>query len=283
MQISKKFKIGLFKFEIEYPDDIKIPPNFLLFEDKNVISEYKYKIVIANSLKEPKGKIIAKRQDITIYRINELESRLLGVKGQSDYYASYTEIDDKSAQIVLVKNKINNLNIDPIFSSLLSLERRMLKHKSLILHCAYLEHQGSAILFSAPSETGKSTQANLWERYEQGKTINGDRGLLQKVNDEWFVGGWPVCGTSNICQNITLPVKAIVMLSQDTTNHIVQLKGIKALQQLYSQITINYWDRDTVNKALDLIEDIVTKIPIYHLSCDISEEAVKCLKSKIQI
>ncbi|WP_370839368.1 hypothetical protein [Intestinibacter bartlettii] len=32
------------------------------------------------------------------------------------------------------------------------------------------------ILFSAPSGTGKSTQADLWEKYENAEIINGDRG-----------------------------------------------------------------------------------------------------------
>lgn len=282
MLISKKFKIGLFAFEIEYTNEITIPNNFLLFEDSTVISEYKYTIVTNDSLEEPEGNLVAKRKDIAIYRINDLESRLLGIKGQNDYYASYNEIDEKHAKIVLIKNRISDLNIDPVFTSLLALERRMLKYNSLILHCAYLEHHGSAILFSAPSGTGKSTQASLWEKYENGKTINGDRGLLQKIDDEWVVGGWPVCGSSEICNNLTMPIKAIVMLSQDKTNQVTQLKGMKAFQQIYSQITINHWDKKTVNNALNLIEDMINKIPVYHLACDISKDAVECLKNFIQ-
>ena len=55
------------------------------------------------------------------------------------------------------------MHIDPMFTSLLALERRLVKKNSMILHCAYVEYQGEAILFSAPSETGKTTQANLWK------------------------------------------------------------------------------------------------------------------------
>lgn len=280
--MKKTFQIGSFVFQINYPQSLIIPPNFLKFETTGEFT-YTYDILIQKQLPKLYGQIIASRNDLLVYEYNGLESRYLGIKGQEDYYASVQEIDSHHALITIMETKINELKFDPIFTSLFALERRMIERKSLTLHCAYLQVQNSAILFSAPSGTGKSTQANLWEQYEQGKTINGDRGLLHKVNDQWFVGGWPVCGTSKICNNITLPIKAIVMLSQSTQNHLESLKGIKAIQSLYAQTTINYWNQTFVNQSLDLLEDIITHIPIYHLSCDISLEAVNCLKEKITI
>ena len=77
------------------------------------------------------------------------------------------------AEIVLVRDEIKELHIDPVFTSLLALERRLVKKDSMVLHCAYVEYKGEAVLFSAPSETGKTTQANLWEKY-RGKP-NGKR------------------------------------------------------------------------------------------------------------
>ena len=39
--------------------------------------------------------------------------------------------------------------------------------------------QNKAILFSAPSGTGKSTQADLWQKYVRGvEIINGDRAII---------------------------------------------------------------------------------------------------------
>ena len=59
------------------------------------------------------------------------------------------------AEIVLVRDEIKELHIDPVFTSLLALERRLVKKDSMVLHCAYVEYKGEAVLFSAPSETGK--------------------------------------------------------------------------------------------------------------------------------
>ncbi len=81
------------------------------------------------------------------------------------YYACYREVSSDRAEITLAKERIGSLNIDPVFSSLFAFERRLVQRGNMILHCAYVEYQGEAILFSAPSETGKTTQANLWEKY----------------------------------------------------------------------------------------------------------------------
>ena len=44
------------------------------------------------------------------------------------------------------------------------------EHGACLLHASYVLHEGKAILFSAPSVTGKSTQARYWER-ERGSTV----------------------------------------------------------------------------------------------------------------
>ena len=153
----------------------------------------------------------------------------------------------------------------------------MIRKDSLILHCAYIRYQGSAILFSAPSETGKSTQADLWEMYRGSETVNGDRALLRNMDGVWHACGWPVCGTSEICHPSDTPIGSVVMLRQGKENHAERLSPMQAFAQIYSQITINQWNREFVGKAVELIEDLVTHVPVWQLTCDISEAAVQCL------
>ena len=170
------------------------------------------------------------------------------------------------------------MHIDPMFTSLLALERRLVKKNSMILHCAYVEYQGEAILFSAPSETGKTTQANLWEKYRGSRTVNGDRSLLGKINGRWTAQGWPVCGTSEVCNNEAIPIKAVVMLSQAKENKAEIMTPGHAFSLLYSQITVNKWNSIDHIHILDLIEDFLGSVPVLHLGCTISEEAVICLE-----
>lgn len=275
--MTKLFSIGGFCFSLSYPEELSPPKNFMLFEVSEGSPEYCYRILLTDKLPAPEGEVIARREDIRIFRHGNLENRLLGIKGYDGYYAYYEELSDTEARIWLVPDYIVELNIDPVFSSLLALERRLSIKNALILHCAYVKYKDEAILFSAPSETGKTTQANLWEKHAGSKTVNGDRALLRCVDGKWCACGWPVCGTSDVCNNLTTPIRAIVMLSQSTDNRAEALPPAEAFRLLYSQITVNTWNRDFVQKNMDLIESLAGAVPVCHLSCNISEDAVKCL------
>ena len=316
------FRIGDFTFRMRYPKEVSPPPNFLLFTqmrhsdlihageayDEDDISvpqpEYTYEIRVSDALPLPTGKVIARRPDLVVFQETDgteresgadeavksgsasghpaLESRLIGVKGTEGYYACYRETGPDRAEVVLARDRIEGLHIDPVFTSLLALERRMIRRDSLVLHCAYVLDHGEAILFSAPSETGKTTQANLWEKYRGSRTVNGDRALLGKIDGRWHAQGWPVCGTSEVCNNEAHPIRAIVMLSQAKENRAERLTPGQAFPLLYSQITINRWNMEDHIRAMDLMEKLLAELPVYHLGCTISGEAVTCLENALQ-
>lgn len=298
--MDKIFQIGDFTFRLCCPEEIMPPPNFMLFErgdtecalekgsenssmKETAEPEYTYRMHVAEELPVPEGKVIARRPDLTVYECGNRESRLIGVKGTEGYYACYRENDLSSAEITFAADRIGGLHIDPVFSSLLALERRLVKKDSMILHCAYVEYQGEAILFSAPSETGKTTQANLWEKYRGSRTVNGDRSLLGKKNGRWTAQGWPVCGTSEVCHDEAFPIRAVVMLSQAKENRAVRMTPGQAFPLVYSQITVNRWNREDHIHTMDLIQDLLDSVPVYHLGCTISEEAVECLARILEV
>lgn len=275
---KRNFKIGDFCFSIIYPETIPLPQNLLKFETKHTQTAYTYHLELSTQFPSSKGTLIVSRPDLLVYQTDLGEIRYIGIRGRHDFYGYYEEVSSREALVLISPNDIHLLPSDPVFNSLLALERHLISYDSFVLHCAYMNYKGKAILFSAPSETGKTTQANLWAQYRGAVTINGDRGLLQKVNNTWMVKGWPVCGSSDICTNEETPIYAIVMLSQGKINTVKQLNPALAFMQVYSQVTINRWNEDTTKQAISLIESLVCDIPVYHLSCTISEEAVCCLE-----
>lgn len=294
--MDKIFQIGDFTFRLCCPDEITPPPNFMLFErgDTESVSggddagevvkpQYTYRMHVAEEFPQPEGKVIASRPDLVVFENERGESRLIGVKGTEGYYACYQETSPDCAEITFARDRIGGLHIDPVFSSLLALERRLVKRDNIILHCAYVEYHGEAILFSAPSETGKTTQANLWEKYRGSRTVNGDRSLLGKKNGRWTAQGWPVCGTSEVCHDEAFPIRAVVMLSQAKENRAVRMTPGQAFPLVYSQITVNRWNREDHIHTMDLIQDLLESVPVYHLGCTISEEAVECLARSLEV
>lgn len=277
----KLFQIGSFVFSLICPDVLSIPPNFYLFETKQGVSKYTYQLRVTDKIPLPDGEIIVRRPELTAYQTSTGESRLIGIKGQNSFYACYEEISNQQAEVFLSVKEISELHIDSIFTSLFALERHMIKNDSLILHCAYMVYQGKAILFSAPSGTGKSTQAELWKQYRGSRIVNGDRALLRKIDGVWSACGWPVCGSSDICEAEDTPLYTIVMLRQGETNHIERLSPIQAFTQLYAQTTINQWNPAFVQRAMELIEDLIGQVPVYQLTCNMTEDAVKCLEQAI--
>ena len=54
------------------------------------------------------------------------------------------------------------------------------------------------------------------------------------------------------------------------------------VKKLISELTINYHYAPFVNKVMDFIDDLIEHVPIYHLECDISENAVICLENQLK-
>lgn len=276
--MDQNYQIGSFPFRILCPDQIQPPANLELFRASINKVDYTYEICLSAQFPALEGTIIAQRPDLTVLQTQYGESRLLGIAGIPGFYACYQETEPDRAVVTVTPACMELLHSDTVFNSLLALERRMIGLDSLILHCSYTRYRGKAILFSAPSETGKSTQSDLWTKYRGAETINGDRALLRQVNGQWAAEGWPVCGSSELCHNSAAPIRAIVMLSQAKENRAEQLTGMSAFRKLFSQVTVNRWNIKYTQRVMDLLDALCGAVPVYHLGCTISEEAVSCLE-----
>ena len=219
--MDKLFRIGDFCFCVISELPYAAPDRFQQFSIEAGRPEYTYHIQKVQTLSGLEGKRIARRPDMEVFQDGTKESRLIGIKGTSGYYACYREISSGKADIWVTKLVRELMPSDTVYGSLFALDRRMIEHGGLILHCAYIEYNGRGILFSAPSGVGKSTQASLWEKYRNSVTVNGDRALLRKKEGKWLACAWPVCGSSQICKRVDVPVHAIVMLCQGKKNSVI--------------------------------------------------------------
>ena len=162
--------------------------------------------------------------------------------------------------------------------SSISLAQLMLGQNAFFIHSSFISVNGKAILFSAPCGTGKSTQAALWERYRNAKVINGDKaGIL--VENSVYACGVPFCGTSGICQNRTMPLGAIVLLSQGESNSVKRLAGLEALQGILKNVHLDLLAPDEQRRIFDLLIELLSVVPVYSFECTASEEAVIALEN----
>lgn len=163
----------------------------------------------------------------------------------------------------------------------LAFEDVLINHQGFILHSSFISWQNNGILFTAPSGTGKSTQADLWKKYEDADIYNGDRTIIRKIDGKYYGFGSPYAGSSGIYRNESAPIKAIIVIEQGPDNVIRRLRGREAFLPLFRETLMNTWNKEYMEKMTDLLMDAACQIPVYHLSCRPDQDAVNTVKNEI--
>lgn len=257
----------------------EVPANTLLFCDKGKEADisFTYNFHFRDTLPTADASWMAtyQRPGIMVWTKGKLECRLLRVSGPGDTYAFYEETSPTHANIYFLNTWRDQLNIDTIFNSCLALERRMSTIESYILHCSYIVHDDHAILFSGPSGVGKSTHAELWQQYvDDTRIINGDRCLItHHADDTYMANGWPVCGSSGICHDESHPLSAIVFIEQTPDNQVIEETTAQHFRRLYAQLTINRWNQEATNKAINWMQALISKVNLVTYGCNMLPNA----------
>ena len=158
----------------------------------------------------------------------------------------------------------------------------LLFHHGLLIHASSLKWDEKGIVFSAPTETGKTTQANLWKKYMGASIINDDHTALRVEKEYTQVYGVPWCKPSATINNDNAPVKAIILLEQDSNNSLQKLNYNEIIQKLLPRCFLPYFSEDLMKIALDNFYRIILTTPVYLLKCKPNREAVdlvyQCVK-----
>ena len=190
--------------------------------------------------------------------------------------------DFSKKEITFAESSFKTLMDERYIWSTIGLAESLLFLDSLLMHASYIEADGEAILFTAPCGTGKSTQAELWRKHTGATIINGDKAGVSYIDGKFYACGVPFCGTSGICENKTLPLKAIVELGQSKQNTVTRLTGIGGLQAVLSNTYIDMHTPGVPVKCVELINRILSSVNVYHLDCTPDEKAVEILKSALK-
>lgn len=188
----------------------------------------------------------------------------------------------KKAEISYCQDKRNILT--PFLESLgeILFRNSLLFHQGIVIHAAAIEWEGQGIIFSAPSGTGKTTQANLWRKYKGARIINADRPAVRAGDNKAYVYGTLWNGSSEKYKNRSLPLTGIILLEQAKENSIRRLDPKEAAARLMPRCFLPYYEEEIMELAFQNIEKIIAVTPVYLLKCRPDGEAVEivyqCLK-----
>lgn len=271
--------------------------------------ESEISIYLDESIKEFRLREHERKNDISVYirEDKHLKKDFTNIVYKDDYtkieinngnirYGYFMKRKGNEAYAVLSAPKFSScyeLSVDSAFTDMfteegkfypyLGIEQILMNYYAFYLHASFVKVADSGILFTAASGSGKSTQANLWQLYEQAEICNGDKTIIRKKDDGYYAYGSPFAGSSCIYKNKSARIRGIIVLSQASDNKIERIWGKEAFLALYKEAIMNTWDADYMKNMVEILMDIAETVPIYHLACRPDREAVHLVKQVLFI
>ena len=152
----------------------------------------------------------------------------------------------------------------------------MPEYDTLLMHGSLIAADGQGYLFTAKSGTGKSTHTRLWRQLlgDRAVMVNDDKPLLH-IGANGVTGyGTPYNGKHRLGCNMSVPLKAICILTRAAENSIVRITKTEAYSMLLQQV---YRPADPVQmkKTLVLIDRLAEQTALYRLGCNMDLEAAE--------
>jgi len=158
--------------------------------------------------------------------------------------------------------------------------RAVLQHYGvLFFHAAQIVTGDVGVLFTAPSGTGKTTQAKLWQQHRNARIICSDRTLV----GGGVTYGYPMDGSEPVCSGERNKLGAVIILAQSGENRVCRLRPAMALAKLLPQMVIDGWNADAVALVTSQLLELIANYPVYQLECTPDQRAVRCLEEQLNM
>lgn len=153
---------------------------------------------------------------------------------------------------------------------------QMIEYDTILFHGSVIAVDGVGYLFTAKSGTGKSTHTRLWRDYFGGRAVmvNDDKPLLKIIDNGVIAYGTPYNGKHRLGSNISVPLKAICILTRSADNHIEPITRNQAYTMLLQQV---YRPADALKmmQTLTLVDKLADSVKLYKLGCNMDKSAAK--------
>ncbi|MBR6917787.1 MAG: hypothetical protein IKN38_06340 [Clostridia bacterium] len=284
----KYYEIAGITFSVETPWEYEdTTPYSLFLKDGADEVDTRYVFIETDGLPSPTGKLLFENPNYRAYETEDTVERFIGYfyegKELDPAYALVRRKagDERYVEVLLDRKRDVPKNSSLIFKTL-CLEHLVTAHGGMILHASFVKTESGAILFTAPSGTGKSTQAKLWENARGTKTVNGDCAVIRKCENAHFAYGLPFAGTSGICENDSAKLCAIVYLVQAKENSVKRLSGAASFKAVMEGAKLDIWDRRDAEASTSFIKEIAEATPVYILYCLPDRGAVDALSDALE-
>lgn len=253
-----------------------------LFETEACPSDIGIYCRMCDELPEPDGEYLGKSGDTLAHSNGSRIYRHVKMGTDNGAVTLLDYANPSMSETYVRKSNYHVMTDSRLIWNSVSIPQILLARDVLFFHSSFIEYKGRGILFSAPCGTGKSTQAALWEKHRGAEVINGDKAGVVIKNSSAYACGIPICGTSGICKNKTLPLGAIVLLGQAKQNTVTRISGVDAISSLLGNVYLDFLVPEERIMCIDLLEKLVENIPVYRFDCTPDENAVIALENALR-
>ncbi len=156
---------------------------------------------------------------------------------------------------------------------------RLIFLEGLVFHACGIRDHGKGVLFVGHSGAGKSTQAALWQTIP-GVIVLSDERMAVRINQAGATCyGTPWGGSLEIVSNHNAPLAAITILEQAEESSMDLLPPERAFAMLLARSFAPYWEPGLMTRALETLEKLLNRIPIFRLRCRSAGDAVTLVRS----
>lgn len=239
-------------------------------------SELTVNIAGSSFIEKPQGQFMAWNYHKIVY--NSLTS-LLSIYNQDDSgeIMARLDIDANWEKARITYNTNYKYGYYGIIEQLFEIlfRNKIIFLQGLSVHAAALDWRGKGVLLSAPSGTGKTTQAGLWKAHKNAVVLNGDHPVFRIINDRPIVFGTPWSGSSLDFKNSSVPITSIIILQQAQENTIRRLNSGELTNMLLPRCFLPFFDENMMNLAADTFSKLTEKITAFLLCCRPEKQAVE--------
>ena len=240
-----------------------------------------FRFEVVTQLLPPVGDCLVNTGGMRVYTDG---TRYIGSVAES-WEAAYMQVlkDEPENRVLIKREQLSEKISANAVLTALGAEHLVARANGFIFHSSYIRVGGKAVLFTAPSGTGKSTQADLWNRLRGAPICNGDRSVVRWKDGVAYACGIPFAGSSKFCENITLPLGAIVYLKQGPSTTIRRLRGAESFRRVWEGCSVNTWDRADMDSVSETVMHILSAVPVFELTCTPDESAIIALEGVLEL
>ena len=160
----------------------------------------------------------------------------------------------------------------------------LLEYKDgFLFHASSIKVGDKAVVFTALSGTGKSTQARHWKECfgDEVEYINDDKPFIRLVDGTFYVYGSPWSGKHRLGANIKAPVGYVCFLSRGEVDRVEKISSYEAIPLFLTQ-TLGFKEKENQLKVLALLDKFLNSVKTYRIYCTDTKESAQVIRKSLE-